>query len=220
MLCSEQIDQLAGALAKAQSEIKSAEMNASNPHFKNQYANLVSVTAAIKDPLTKNDISYVQNPHFDFERGLVGVSTKLMHKSGQFQHFDPVWCKPARGLGPQDVGSSMTYLRRYSLASSVGITQGSEPDDDGNNGQGLDDKKPDPKKPTEPEKKYKVDRNEHNKNLIAEFAKLNINQSGLEERFGPMADWDDDTYAAARQWYRMLKERMAYEAKQRLEGKA
>lgn len=214
MRTSEQVTDLFAALAAAQGEIEPALKDAANPHFKSKYSDFSTVREVSRQVLAKHGLAILQPIVSDIEKSLVGVTTIITHKSGQFFENDTCWVKAARGVGPQDLGSCATYLRRYNYMAILGMSS-TEDDDDGNKGQGLDQKKQ-----QEPEKKYKVDRLQHNQNLITEFAKININQSGLEERFGPIADWDDETYAAARQWYRMLKERMAYEAKQKLEGKA
>ena len=49
---SDQINELATALAKAQGELESASKNALNPHFKNKYADLASVWDAARAPLS------------------------------------------------------------------------------------------------------------------------------------------------------------------------
>lgn len=214
---SEQTDQISGALAKAQGAFETAEMNAQNPHFKNQYANLGSVKKAIKDPLAGNDISYVQVPHFDFEKSMVGVSTRLNHKSGQWMHFPPVWCKPARGLGPQDVGAAMTYLRRYSLSCSLGITQGIEEDDDGNTAEGLV-----PPQKSEDSKKYKTrqkypeaqSQDERIGAMLERFKSVGVSAEDLFNYMDlPLDMYEDADFEKARQYYQSIQKQKADEAK-------
>ena len=48
MLRSEQINELAAALAKAQGQMQSAKKDAENPFFKSKYADMDSVVSAIK----------------------------------------------------------------------------------------------------------------------------------------------------------------------------
>lgn len=55
---------LAAAMAKAQSEIKTALKDSKNPHFKSSYADLTSVWDACRAALTKNGISVIQIPNF------------------------------------------------------------------------------------------------------------------------------------------------------------
>ena len=54
------MNEIAGALAKAQAEIKNAEKKEENPHFKSRYADLAAVTLACREPLAKNGLSVVQ----------------------------------------------------------------------------------------------------------------------------------------------------------------
>lgn len=126
---SEQLDQLGTALAKAQAEIVGAKKDSANPFFKSDYADLASVWTACRKPLTANGLSVVQMPIM--EAGAVGVSTLLLHASGQWiastLHANP------KDLGPQAVGSVITYLRRYALAAMAGVSQ---IDDDANAAEG------------------------------------------------------------------------------------
>ena len=62
MKTSEDISELATALAKAQGQMGSAKKDADNPFFKSKYADLGAVIAAIKQPLSENGISYTQFP--------------------------------------------------------------------------------------------------------------------------------------------------------------
>lgn len=128
---SEQIDQLATALAAAQRDIRGAAKNAANPYFKSSYADLASVWEAVREPLTANGLSIVQAPAVD--NGLVGVTTLLLHNSGQWIRFTSN--AEVKDLSAQSVGSAVTYLRRYALSSATG-TYGDVLDDDGEAAQG------------------------------------------------------------------------------------
>lgn len=134
MRMSEQIGELAKALAKAQSEIKGAIKDSTNPFFGKGYADLESVWEAAK-PLSKNGLSVVQTTK-DTEKG-VCVITTLLHESGQ-------WIQGEMTLTPtkqdaQGIGSTITYARRYSLAAISGIAQ---IDDDAEGAVGRDDTRP------------------------------------------------------------------------------
>ena len=122
---SDDIKDLAGALCKAQSEMGGASKDANNPFFKSKYADLSSVIRAVKQPFADNGLSYSQLPIS--KDGLVGVTTILMHNSGQWLSSD-LLLKPVKG-DPQAAGSCLTYCRRYSLQSLAGIPS---EDDDGN----------------------------------------------------------------------------------------
>jgi hypothetical protein len=110
---SEQINELAEALAKAQSQFKRAKRESENPFFKSKYADLESVFDACREGLQSNGLSVVQFP----VEG--GVTTMLLHKSGQWlRAYLPMPCKDG---SPQAVGSAISYARRYALSAVLGI---------------------------------------------------------------------------------------------------
>jgi hypothetical protein len=125
MNMSEQINDLATALALAQVEMENASKNAANPHYKSKYADLAEVLNTVRPVFAKHGLSVTQFP--SYADGLVSVRTVLMHKSGQWMAGDA--SAPASKLDAQGVGSAITYLRRYSLAAVAGVAQ---EDDDGN----------------------------------------------------------------------------------------
>lgn len=122
---SDSIKEIATALSKAQAVIAGAVKDKTNPHFKNDYADLSSVWDACRKPLTDNGLSVAQTAATD--EGRVGVTTLLMHSSGEWIS-DTLFMKPTKD-DPQGVGSCITYARRYALASMVGVAPA---DDDGN----------------------------------------------------------------------------------------
>ena len=122
MTHSEQINELAMALAKAQGQIEGAKKDSINPHFKNRYADLASVWDACREALTKNGLSVVQSAENN-ESGY-GVTTMLLHTSGQWMR-GTLYLKPMKD-DAQGAGSALTYARRYALSSMVGIA----PEDD------------------------------------------------------------------------------------------
>lgn len=124
---SDDIAALADALAKAQSAMRGAIKDATNPHFRSGYATLAAHIEAIKEALSTNGLSYSQFPVTG--EGGVGVETILMHKSGQWIVGDPYYL-PVDKQNAQGMGSALTYARRYSLACITGIAP--EDDDDGN----------------------------------------------------------------------------------------
>jgi len=125
MTKSESIAQLAEALSKAQAEMECAKKDADNPFFKSKYADLSSVWAACRGPLTKNGLSVVQMP--SAEGNHIIVHTLLMHSSGEWIASE-LAMTPTKS-DPQGAGSAITYARRYALSAAVGIA----PDDDDGN---------------------------------------------------------------------------------------
>jgi hypothetical protein len=129
---SENIADLATALAKAQAEIEGAAKGKVNPAFRSKYADLASVWDAIRAPLTKNGLSVVQAPMVTPEG--TTLRTMLLHASGQ-------WMASTYPISPtkndmQGIGSATTYARRYSLMAMVGVAP---EDDDGNAATGKGD---------------------------------------------------------------------------------
>ena len=113
---STDIKDLAIALAKCQAEIVGAVKDSVNPHFRSNYADLASVWDAIRVPMTKNGLSVTQFMH-DFQ-----LVTLLMHDSGQWIRSDYPIHKLSE-LNHQQMGSALTYARRYSLAAMLGVPQ-------------------------------------------------------------------------------------------------
>lgn len=131
---SENINELATALSKAQGEMTSAKKDSINPHFKSKYADLSSVWDACREPLFKNGLAVIQITRH--KEGKIEVVTMLTHSSGQWiKSFLPVIMtkQDAQGLG-----SSLTYSRRYALSAIVGVA----PDDD--DGEASIDRRPKP----------------------------------------------------------------------------
>ena len=125
MKTSNEINELAAAMAIAQGQMGAAYKNSSNPHFKSSFADLASIGDVIKQPLSDNGLSVVQFP-INNEQG-VAITTRVMHKSGQWIE-ESFGIKPVKA-GPQEYGSLISYFRRYALAAIFAIPQ---TDDDAN----------------------------------------------------------------------------------------
>ncbi len=127
MRTSETIEKLAVAMTAAQAELKNAAFDKENPHFKSRYATLAAVRDTVAPTLSKHELSVVQTT--DFDGGAWLVQTRIIHTSGQW--IESVY--PFAIDKPQQMGSALTYARRYSLSMICGIA--SEEDDDGNEAQ-------------------------------------------------------------------------------------
>lgn len=128
MKTSDQINELATALAKAQKQIKPATATAWNPHFKKNYADLTSVWEACREALASNSLSVSQAAGKD-ESGKPVLETRLIHSSGQW--IESVMPLILQRQDMQGLGSAITYSRRFALAAIVGVAP-EEEDDDGN----------------------------------------------------------------------------------------
>src|SRR5262245_7925704 len=112
---SEQTNELSAALAKAQAAMKAVPFDKVNPHYKSKYATLASVIETVRKPLADNGLGYTQTMEIREGGGLVLVTT-LRHSSGQWIASE----YPLRGTAkPQELGSELTYARRYSLSALV-----------------------------------------------------------------------------------------------------
>jgi len=124
---SEQINELATALAAAQKEISNPKKEASNPFYKSTYSDLPSVLNVVRDVFPSYGLSFVQPLEIVGDK--IYLVTMLMHTSGQWlKSYAPIPCKDPND--PQKFGSSITYFRRYALQAMVGIV-GDDDDDDG-----------------------------------------------------------------------------------------
>ena len=123
---SEQINELAKALAAAQGELEPAEKNSTaavgkEGKLKRKYADLTAMIDAVRKVLPKHGLSIAQIvlP----TEGVAHVRTMLMHESGQWLASE---CRmPYDNTGSkntvQSMGSAITYARRYSLSALVGV---------------------------------------------------------------------------------------------------
>ena len=126
MNTSEEVNEIASALAKAQGSITNPQKTSENPHFRSRYADLASGINAVRQALAANGIAFIQAPRLWGE--WLMLDTRLMHSSGQWIQSEYLICKAA--APPQQVGSALSYGRRYSLFALVGIS--GDDDDDGN----------------------------------------------------------------------------------------
>ncbi len=119
---------LAAALLKVQKEIDSVEKLGENPHFKSKFAELSDVIDALKPILNKHGILFLQVPVVPTFEGTLALSTILVHvDSGEA--VEATAEVPLAKADPQAYGSAVTYTRRYSLVSILGLKT---VDDDGN----------------------------------------------------------------------------------------
>jgi hypothetical protein len=127
---SESIGAIAGALAKAQSELTNPEKSLvatirspfpreSDRTFR--YASLSSGLDIVRKILGKYEIATVQTTAIDQEAGLIRLTTMLAHSSGEWVSSDWPVCPVAETAAPHKMGVALTYARRYALFTLVGI---------------------------------------------------------------------------------------------------
>lgn len=127
---SENIEHLALALSNLQGELEDVYKGAQGYGY--NYADLSSVLSLLRPLLQKNGLSIAQPVSGD--AGSISITTMLLHSSGQYISSTvainiDVSNKKMNSL--QAAGSTITYLRRYSLMSLIGLAA---TDDDGKSG--------------------------------------------------------------------------------------
>jgi ERF superfamily len=101
---SESIGTIAGALAKAQTELANPEK---------------SLTATIRSPFPREDDRTFR--YASLASGLIRLTTVLAHSSGEWVSSDWPVCPVSETAAPHRMGAALTYARRYALFTLVGI---------------------------------------------------------------------------------------------------
>ena len=122
---SENLNELATALCKAQNEMGGAVKDAKNPFFKSSYVSLDKVIDVVRPHLLAEKLLLLQ----PIGQGCVGTRIFCTESNKFIDSFIPL----PENMKPQDLGSCITYFRRYTLVSLLGLAQ---EDDDGNNAHG------------------------------------------------------------------------------------
>ena len=128
---SEDIGELAAALAKAQGSMETVKKGSTNPFFNSTYADLADVVEAVKPHLSENGLAVVQMP--ETQDGKPVLTTMLMHSSGQFVMGTLELVVQKNDM--QAFGSATTYARRYQYSGVTGAA--ADADDDGNAASGT-----------------------------------------------------------------------------------
>lgn len=127
---SENINELAMALAKFQGQLEQPSLNSevsvktnTGGTYKFKYADLAECKRAAKKPLEDNGLSVCQLIEDD-----CSVRTILLHSSGQF--LTSKVKMPFNANNAQSIGSAITYAKRYSYCAILGIV--ADDDEDAN----------------------------------------------------------------------------------------
>lgn len=124
-LSSDNLGQLAKALAAAQAEMGAAKKDAVNPHFKSKYADFSAIVDASRPVLAKQGLAILQGTAC--EGATVTVATRLIHASGEW--IESALTMTAKDAAPQSLASVLTYGRRYGWSTLIGLA--ADEDDDG-----------------------------------------------------------------------------------------
>lgn len=126
------------ALAKFQGEVppiprsKTVEVRTkTGGRYTFAYAPHEVILGVIREALANNNLAAIQ-PLADIN-GRLAIWTILTHSSGErIESLAPV--PTSEGMSPQEIGSAITYMRRYALSAILGLA--TEEDDDGNHASG------------------------------------------------------------------------------------
>lgn len=163
---SEKCDIVLSKLMKAKQEIGTVKKDSKNPFHKSNYASLNAYIDASEEHLIENGLILVQAGNGSFSEPLI-VATLIHPESGQWlKSYLPI-LNPK--LDSQGLGASVTYMRRYSIATLLGLVS---EDDDGETASGRG-KYEQQKKKAAPEKieEQKENDNESLKKLLYMFDK-------------------------------------------------
>jgi hypothetical protein len=128
---SESIAKIALALSKFQQAVLPAVKDRENPFFKSTYATLESVWATVKEPLAANELAVIQSVSGEM------LTTMLLHSSGEWISGEtPLYLK---SKSSQELGSAISYARRYSLSAMLGIVDAEDDDGEGAMGRSAKD---------------------------------------------------------------------------------
>lgn len=123
----EQIAQMLTDYSKYYGEVANPWNTMTNTFLKNKYAPLNEVLNTVRPVLAENGFSVIQTPKVD-DKGDVLVQTVLMHKAGAMICFPSLKSRAVKA-DIQGLGAAITYLRRFSISTILGVA--SENDDDG-----------------------------------------------------------------------------------------
>ena len=116
--------ELSKALGIFRKQVSAVKKDADNPFFKSKYADLPSILEVIKDPLEESGLCLYHTMK-GTENGYVVITTITHQESGEKIESE----FPVFGNKPQEIGSSISYARRYNIQAMLDIPT---EDDDGN----------------------------------------------------------------------------------------
>jgi len=187
---SANITELIKAMLEVQAEIKPIKKDAWNPYYESKYTSLESVVEYSKPILSGHNLIIIQTMH-----GTCGVTTTLAHISGQWIR-GTLELTPAKN-NPQGAGSAITYARRYSWASIIGLVP--DEDDDGNEASKKEDKPAKFQPMTKPQQEQSKRLFNY---LVAHYDSEEMAKNGILEDCGVKASNQISTTKFAEVWKR------------------
>jgi hypothetical protein len=152
MRTSEQTHDLVAALAKARVAFepivrsKTVAVKTERGSYTFSYAPLEDILAATTEALSAHGLVLVSGIDQGADGGVV-LSTRLMHASGQ-------WLESCVHVGRhskmQEMGSSLTYARRYAITGLLGISADTDDDANAADGNTIESQASRPRQPVPP----------------------------------------------------------------------
>lgn len=168
---SEKVDIVLAQLMKAKQRIGIVKKDSKNPFHKSNYASLNAYIDASEEHLTENGLILIQAGNGSFSNPII-VATLIHPESGQWlKSYLPILNAKQDCQG---LGAAVTYMRRYSIATLLGLVS---EDDDGETAVGrgkYDQQKQKASATAKPEEKKENDQ-QNLENILQMFDK--------EERF-------------------------------------
>lgn len=122
-----EFDKIAAALVAFQGEVPVIPKNRvakiptkTGGSYSYKYADLSDIWDAIRGPLRMNGLAVTQQLCGPVGSPEVGITTTIWHESGQCDS-STIYVSSA-GKNPQEVGSLLTYFKRYALSAALGIS--------------------------------------------------------------------------------------------------
>ncbi len=130
---SESIAALAEAFVAFQAEVKNPTKNTTatirkkaGGEYSYTYVTLADVLDLVRPALTKHGLAVAQELVADKD-GEVGCATLLMHKSGEWIAFSPLFVPG--GADAKEHGGAASYARRYSLMAALNLAAADDDDE-------------------------------------------------------------------------------------------
>ena len=114
MKTSEQLNELISALLKVDIKNVKKDATAKGKNFSYDYATLDNVIYVSKDELTKNGLVFIQGTNVDNV-----LVSRIFHTSGQWIETET---KLIGATDMQQLGSAITYARRYAQLSMLNLS--------------------------------------------------------------------------------------------------
>ena len=127
-------DTIYSALNKVKSSIGKIAEKGSNPQFKNKYMKLEDILNEIEPLLIQNDVAcYSYFDYQDMNGTLIPILImEFRHLGSDTMIVSKAPCVDDTKRGSQQIGSGVTYMRRYMMQSILNLRPDPKTDDDGN----------------------------------------------------------------------------------------